>query len=78
MACSSCERGYYKKGNSCVTDCGSDSLEKKGECISASDGCGAGYKDMGGWCNRVIYSPTEATQLITDDDNNSFTIIFKK
>ena len=69
---------YYKKGNSCVSDCGGDSLEKNGVCISASLGCGEGYKDMGGYCNRVRYSPAEAAAIVGDSNTNIVTLTFKK
>ena len=55
-------------------------MVKGSDCISeAEGGCGAGYiKTDDGWCNRIIYKPDEAAPLLTDDNNNSFTIIFKK
>lgn len=61
--CSSCEGGY---------------LEKNGDCVDSSTGCGAGYKDMGGFCNRVQYTPAEAAEFLTNDNKNTIMLIFKK
>ena len=91
---SNCDSGYYKGGNNTCEACGencascyssascstckSNYLEKNGKCISASQGCGEGYKDMGGWCNRVQYTPAEAAGLLNEGNNNIVTITFKK
>ena len=82
--CASCESGYLKKDGLCVptSDCGTGTgyLVKGSDCIpETKSGCGAGYiKTDDGWCNRISYTPNEAAPLLTDDNNNSFTIIFKK
>lgn len=39
--------------------------------------CEAGYKDMGGFCNRVRYTPAEAAAATFDDNTNVITITFK-
>lgn len=81
-ACSASEY-YYFNGEECVADnnytryCAENYILKENECISASNGCGVGYKDMGGFCNRVRYTPAEAAQ-IAKDDGNVVTITFKK
>lgn len=72
-----CERGYIKK-SSCVKDCGMGYLGKEGKCISDVNGCGNGYKNMGGFCNRVRYTPAEAAAVANDDNTNVVTITFKK
>ena len=87
---SGCDSGYYQDGDSCkacgdncnVCDsaascrtCASGFVEQQGKCRSK---CDDGWTDMGGWCNRTSYSPNEAAPLLTNDNNNSFTIIFKK
>ena len=75
-----CGKYYYKKQNGCVSfeeGCGEGWLEKNRECIEASEGCGENYRDLGGWCNRVIYTPAEAAPLLTDE-NNTVTITFRK
>ena len=79
-ACS-CEKGYYKKDGGCVSEsvgCGAGSLGKEGECISSENGCGDSYKDMGGYCNRVRYTPAEAAAIANDDSTNVVTLTFKK
>ena len=76
-----CGVGFYLKDNLCVSEskgCGDGYLGKDGVCISSANGCGAGYKDMGGFCNRIRYTPAEAAKVLTDDNNNSVTITFKK
>ena len=80
LACTSCEKYYYKKEAGCVyfkDGCGEGWLEKDSVCIEASEGCGNSYKDMGGYCNRVIYTPAEAAPLLTDE-NNMVTMTFRK
>ena len=57
------------------TECNSGTLEQDGGCVPS---CSAGYKDMGGWCNRIQYTPAEAAEVLHDDNTNSVTITFKK
>ena len=76
-----CGKYYYKKQNGCVSfeeGCGEGWLEKDSECIEASNGCGENYKDLGGWCNRVIYTPAEAAKVLNNDNTNFVTITFRK
>ena len=63
-------------GGKCA-ECKEGMLEKEGRCIPASQGCGSGYKNMGGYCNRVRWTPAEAAEVLNDDDNNTVTLIFK-
>ena len=74
--CGTCD-DYVKSGTGCVNDCGSGYLGKEGKCIDSALGCGTNYKDMGGFCNRVRYTPAEAAE-IAKDDGNVVTITFKK
>ena len=69
---------YIKVGTGCVKNCGKGWLGKKGKCIDSALGCGAGYKDMGGFCNRVRYTPAEAAAVANDDNTNVVTITFRK
>jgi hypothetical protein len=75
---------YHFNGVECVADnegvnyCSETYLAKEGECIDSALGCGAGYKNMGGWCNRVRYTPAEAAAVANDDNTNMVTITFKK
>ena len=55
--------------NSKCSKCKNGLLEKEGVCISAANGCGENWKDMGGWCNRIRYTPAEAAQYLKDTDN---------
>ena len=76
-----CDEGYYTKAGGCVSfeeGCGEGWLEKNRECIEASKGCGENYRDMGGFCNRIRYTPAEAAKVLNDNNNNSVTITFKK
>lgn len=57
---------YFWNGASCIRE---PDLTKRKCCNSC--------KDMGGWCNRVRYTPAEAAQVLKDDDN-IITITFKK
>lgn len=90
-SCTQCSGGYYSdsgvckanptgcdvySGTSC-TQCSGGYLEKDGACITASNGCGQNYKDMGGWCNRIRYTPAEAAAVMNGDDN-TITITFRK
>ena len=61
--CSKCKNGY---------------LEKEGKCIDSVLGCGENYKDMGGWCNRIRYTPAEAAKVLKNDNTNEIVITFKK
>ena len=87
---SGCKNGYHVSGTDCVentvancnteingkcTECKNDSLEQNGYCVSS---CGAGYKQMEKWCNRVRYTPAEAAAAAVDGNNNTVTITFKK
>ena len=76
--CGSCGNDYVKSGLGCVSDCGAGYLGKDGRCIDASNGCGAGYRQFENFCNRIRYTPAEAAKVLTDDNNNSVTITFKK
>ena len=53
-------------------------LGKEKECIDSALGCGENYRDMGGWCNRIRYTPAEAAKVLRDDNTNEVTITFKK
>jgi hypothetical protein len=52
------------------------------ECVREPDvskrKCCSSCKDMGGWCNRIRYTPAEAAQVLKDDNTNEVTITFKK
>ena len=69
---------YIKRGLGCVKDCGAGYLGKEKACIDSALGCGENYRDMGGWCNRIRYTPAEAAEVLRDDNSNSVTITFKK
>ena len=58
---------YFWDGDSCVRE---PDLSKRKCC----DSC----KDMGGWCNRIRYTPAEAAPLLHNDNTNEVTITFKK
>jgi hypothetical protein len=74
--CGACD-DYVKSGTGCVKNCGKGYLGKNGKCIDSTLGCGTNYKDMGGFCNRVRYTPAEAAE-IAKDDGNVVTITFRK
>ena len=78
--CQSCRNNYdyIKSGTGCVSDCGAGYLGKEKECIDSALGCGENYRDMGGFCNRIRYTPAEAAQVLHNDNTNSVTITFKK
>lgn len=76
-SCGICDR-YIMGGIGCVDDCGDGYLEKNGRCISSTLGCGENYKDMGGWCNRIRYTPAEAAKVLKNDNTNEIVITFKK
>ncbi len=48
---------------------------QEGKCVSS---CGASFKLNDGWCDRQRYTPAEATAVLTNDNNNSVIITFKK
>ena len=77
-ACGSCGNGYVMSGTGCVSDCGAGYLGKDGRCIDSALGCGNGYRQFENFCNRIQYTPAEAAKVLTDDNNNSVTITFKK
>ncbi len=62
-----CSGSYFWNGASCIRE---PDLSKRKCCTSC--------KDMGGWCNRVRYTPVEAAEVLSDDNNNTVTITFKK
>ena len=59
---------FYWNGVNCIRE---PDLSKRRCC---SDVC----KDMGGWCNRIRYTPAEAAEVLHDDNTNEVTITFKK
>jgi hypothetical protein len=61
-----CSGSYFWNGAGCVRE--PDVTKRK---------CCSSCKDMGGWCNRIRYTPAEAAQVLKDDDN-IITITFKK
>ena len=62
-----CSGNYFWNGVKCVRE--PDVTKRK---------CCASCKDMGGWCNRIRYTPAEAAQVLRDDNTNEVTITFKK
>ena len=78
VTCGSCGNQYVKSGSGCVADCGSGLLGKNGKCISATEGCGTGYKKIENWCNRIRYTPAEAAAAAKDNNTNVVTLTFKK
>ena len=62
-----CSGNYFWNGAGCVRE---PDLSKRKCC----DSC----KDMGGWCNRIRYTPAEAAQFLRNDNTNEVTITFKK
>ena len=76
--CGSCGYDYVMHGLGCVADCGAGYLGKDGRCIDAANGCGENYKNMGGYCNRIRYTPAEAAKVLRDDGKNEVTITFKQ
>lgn len=76
--CSACYLGYRLQNNTCVKNCSSGYLEKGTGCVSSADGCGAGYRDMGGFCNRIQYTPAEAAEILQDNNANYVILTFKK
>jgi hypothetical protein len=57
---------YFWDGAKCVRE--PDVTKRK---------CCASCKDMGGWCNRIRYTPAEAAEVLKDD-NNEIVITFRK
>ena len=76
VICGTCN-DYVKSGAGCVKDCGKGYLGKENECINEALGCGENYRNMGGFCNRIRYTPAEAAK-VAKDDGNVVTITFKK
>ncbi len=62
-----CSGSYFWNGAGCVRE--PDVTKRK-----CCDSC----KDMGGWCNRIRYTPAEAAAVLHNDNSNSVTITFKK
>ncbi len=77
--CSACpnnaESCYLDDKNRMVTTCEGEYKEQNGNCVSS---CGADYRDMGEWCNRIRWTPAEAAQVLRDDNTNEVTITFRK
>ena len=69
---------YLDNNNHLFTTCYDSYLEKEGSCVDSALGCGVGYKDMGGFCNRIRYTPAEAAAIASDSNTNIVTITFKK
>lgn len=61
-------------GNKC-TECNSGLIKQEGTCVSS---CGASFRLNDGECDRLRWTSAEAAQVLTDDNNNSVTITFKK
>ena len=55
-----------------IETCNSNYLEKEGSCVDSALGC------MGGFCNRIRYTPAEAAAIASDSNTNIVTITFKK
>ena len=62
-----CSGSYFWNGAGCMRE---PDLSKRKCC----DSC----KDMGGWCNRIRYTPAEAAAVLHNDNTNEVTITFKK
>ena len=69
---------YYNmkctKAGDCTSCVGSKVLQGKA-CVAE---CGASFRLNDGECDRIRYTPAEAAKVLTDDNNNSVTITFKK
>ena len=61
--------------NKICSTCSEGYLEQNGICVTS---CDTGYKNMGGFCNRVRYTPAEAAAATSDGNTNVVTITFKK
>ena len=76
-----CGNGFLLEDGLCIpidVGCSDEYIAKDGVCIDASLGCGENYRRIDNWCNRVQWTPAEAAAVLTDDNNNSVTITFKK
>ena len=87
----SCGDGYVDGDGVCykIPDGCESASATDGSCIKCSDGLSLdddnnciecnkeGYKNVGGYCNRVRYTPAEAAQWLNEDDN-TVTLTFKK
>lgn len=62
-----CSGNYFWNGARCVRE---PDVSKRKCC----DSC----KDMGGWCNRIRYTPAEAAAVLKDDSTNAVTLTFRK
>ena len=62
------DKNYFWNGKECLRE---PDVTKRQCC---ADVC----KDMGGWCNRIRYTPAEAAQVLNDDNTNEVTITFRK
>ena len=62
-----CSGNYFWNGAECVRE--PDVTKRK---------CCSSCKDMGGYCNRIQYTPAEAAEVLRDDNTNEVTITFKK
>lgn len=58
---------YYWNGAECLRE--PDVTKRK---------CCSSCKDMGGYCNRIRYTPAEAAEVLKDDNTNEVTITFRK
>ena len=58
---------YFWNGAECVRE--PDVTKRK---------CCSSCKDVGGYCNRIRYTPAEAAKVLRDDNTNEVTITFKK
>ena len=58
---------HYWNGTNCVN-----------EPTKANRTCSSSYKMNDGLCDRIRYTPAEAAKVVTNDNNNSVTITFKK
>ena len=57
---------YFWDGSTCIRE--PDVTKRK---------CCTSCKDMGGWCNRIRYTPAEAAKVLKDE-NNEIVITFRK
>ena len=62
-----CTGNYFWNGAECVRE---PDVSKRT--------CCTGCKDLGGWCNRVRYTPAEAAAIASDSNTNIVTITFRK
>ena len=72
---------YYWSGTDCKNKkngvkCAENySLDDDNNCIICNK---QGYKNVGGYCNRIRYTPAEAAEVLHNDNTNEVTITFKK